>query len=210
MATHDIKYLETVGGSVRIHLDDGRRIDAYPDGRGRFLPRDGATAPVTPDPEDPTAPPNGSWVRPLVGGVATSEYGPRAFDGVASFHYGLDLANPEGQGGIVRAVTDMVITVAQENGTGNSTAGTYVKGHTLNGSHTFNYYHGQAGTLSVHAGQTVAPGTKLFIEGATGNVTGQHLHFEVYTGNYSDPWPPPYGPTPIDPRPFLESHGIVI
>ncbi len=42
-------------------------------------------------------------------------------------------------------------------------------------------------TVYVRVGQTVQEDTVLGIEGATGNVTGRHLHLEVHKGSYSYP-----------------------
>jgi murein DD-endopeptidase MepM/ murein hydrolase activator NlpD len=57
-------------------------------------------------------------------------------------------------------------------------------------------------SLSVRAGQSVTGGQQLGLSGATGNVTGPHLHFEVRTG-------PGYG-TDIDPLAYLRSKGVDI
>jgi murein DD-endopeptidase MepM/ murein hydrolase activator NlpD len=51
----------------------------------------------------------------------------------------------------------------------------------------------------VSAGQTVAKGEAIGVSGATGNVTGPHLHFEVRTT-------PEYG-SDIDPLTYLRTHG---
>jgi murein DD-endopeptidase MepM/ murein hydrolase activator NlpD len=54
----------------------------------------------------------------------------------------------------------------------------------------------------VAAGQAVTEGQEIGISGATGNVTGPHLHFEVRTTPY-------YG-SDIDPVAYMASHGIII
>ncbi|WP_329137368.1 M23 family metallopeptidase [Streptomyces sp. NBC_01476] len=54
----------------------------------------------------------------------------------------------------------------------------------------------------VSAGQTVTEGQEIGISGATGNVTGPHLHFEVRTT-------PDYG-SDIDPVAYMASHGVTI
>ncbi|WP_327292162.1 M23 family metallopeptidase [Streptomyces sp. NBC_01198] len=54
----------------------------------------------------------------------------------------------------------------------------------------------------VSVGQTVASGQEIGISGATGNVTGPHLHFEVRTT-------PNYG-SDIDPVAYLAAHGVTI
>lgn len=151
----------------------------------------------------------GAWVHPLPDSVITSGYGMRE----GGFHYGHDWSSPV-DGRPVYALTEMVITKASDDdnipGYGSSGAGTHVKGHMLDGTHTFAHYHMITGSLAVAAGQTVPAGTIIGIEGSTGNSTGRHLHFEVYEGNFSDPWVGGAGnPNPIDPVPFLNSKGIV-
>lgn len=215
---HTIRYLERVGSAVHIHYVDGKTVIAFPDGRQRWLPHfaDGGVPPTDyepweppPPPEDP--PPPGSWVHPLAGSTLTSPFGWRA----GGFHYGIDLSTTTAPtGGNVVAVTDMIITVAVDAYEGgNASGGTYVKGHTPDGAYTFAYYHGADESLAVTVGPgTVPAGTVLFVEGATGNVTGTHVHFEVSLGNHNDPWPPPYnnGAQFVDPLPILRDNGVVI
>jgi len=52
----------------------------------------------------------------------------------------------------------------------------------------------------VSEGQTVTEGQEIGISGATGNVTGPHLHFEARTS-------PEYG-SDMDPVAYLRSHGV--
>jgi len=56
--------------------------------------------------------------------------------------------------------------------------------------------------LSVSAGQTVTAGQQVGLSGATGNVTGPHLHFEIRTT-------PDYG-SDIDPVGYLRSKGVAV
>ncbi|WP_405774509.1 peptidoglycan DD-metalloendopeptidase family protein [Streptomyces sp. NBC_01538] len=56
--------------------------------------------------------------------------------------------------------------------------------------------------LSVSAGQTVTAGQQLGLSGATGNVTGPHLHFEIRTT-------PDYG-SDVDPIAYLRSKGVAV
>ncbi|MFF1477402.1 LysM peptidoglycan-binding domain-containing M23 family metallopeptidase [Streptomyces sp. NPDC058301] len=53
--------------------------------------------------------------------------------------------------------------------------------------------------LSVSAGQTVTEGQQIGLSGATGNVTGPHLHFEIRTT-------PDYG-SDVDPLAYLRQQG---
>ncbi|MFD5631204.1 peptidoglycan DD-metalloendopeptidase family protein [Streptomyces sp. NPDC127072] len=57
-------------------------------------------------------------------------------------------------------------------------------------------------SLSVSAGQTVTEGQQIGLSGATGNVTGPHLHFEIRTT-------PDYG-SDVDPAAYLRSHGVTV
>ncbi|MEU0783148.1 LysM peptidoglycan-binding domain-containing M23 family metallopeptidase [Streptomyces sp. NPDC006173] len=57
-------------------------------------------------------------------------------------------------------------------------------------------------SLSVSAGQAVTEGQQIGLSGATGNVTGPHLHFEIRTT-------PDYG-SDIDPVAYLRSHGVAV
>ncbi|MFF3333096.1 peptidoglycan DD-metalloendopeptidase family protein [Streptomyces sp. NPDC002888] len=66
------------------------------------------------------------------------------------------------------------------------------------------YYaqYGHLSSLSVSAGQTVTEGQQVGLSGATGNVTGPHLHFEIRTT-------PDYG-SDVDPVAYLRSHGVTV
>lgn len=55
-------------------------------------------------------------------------------------------------------------------------------------------------TVYVKSGMTVTEQTALGVEGATGNVTGRHLHLEVHKGAY-------HYPSGIDPLEFIK-HGL--
>jgi len=214
-----IRFVEKVGNNVHIHYVDGKTVIAVPNGQKMWLPNattesyDGSYTPYVPPPEpDPSAPPPtpspGDWVHPLPGSTMTSGFGMRA----GGWHYGADFSDTTAPvGSPVYSVTDMIITVAVDAYEGgNATAGTYVKGHTPDGAYTFTYNHGADNTLAVSVGQTVTAGTKLFMEGATGNVTGTHLHFEIILGNWPNPWAPPYnnGAQFVDPLPVLRDHGV--
>lgn len=151
----------------------------------------------------------GKWVNPLPGAVITSPYGPRPLppgtsDGggvLANFHYGMDLST--GGGTTVLAPTDLKIVIAKDLDGG---FGTRVDGQTLDGKLTIGMYHMQAGSLKVAAGDTVAAGTPLGVEGATGNVTGPHTHIEFFVGRFESPYVPT-NPT-TDPQPIFASKGI--
>ncbi|MBV1949823.1 M23 family metallopeptidase [Streptomyces sp. BV129] len=60
--------------------------------------------------------------------------------------------------------------------------------------------YGHLSSIGVSVGQRVVPGQQIGLSGATGNVTGPHLHFEARTG-------PDYG-SDIDPVAYLRKHGV--
>lgn len=210
--------IQANGDNLILSFQNGERVFYYPSGRGQWIPR---TAAANPTPVQPPPPPGaGSWVVPLhaAGAVSVSSgYGPRPTPGGTApinggFHYGCDFVPAAGGSADVVAPCPMVVTVVYD-GTGSDpssgTAGRYVKGHATDGSYTFNFFHMVAGSVLVNVGDTLTAGQKIGDMGATGNVTGPHLHFETYPGNISSPWPPPYG-NPVDPLPVLRAHGVSI
>ncbi|MDQ1049157.1 M23 family metallopeptidase [Streptomyces sp. V4I2] len=64
---------------------------------------------------------------------------------------------------------------------------------------TYTQY-GHLSSIGVSVGQTVTPGQQIGLSGATGNVTGAHLHFEARTTAE-------YG-SDINPVAYLRSHGV--
>lgn len=70
-----------------------------------------------------------------------------------------------------------------------SSAGEYVKIDHGSGVYT-RYLHLKSGSRTVQVGDTVKKGQVLGYMGATGNVTGAHLHFDINVGGeYVDPAP---------------------
>ncbi|MGW0878425.1 M23 family metallopeptidase [Streptomyces sp. NPDC002671] len=60
--------------------------------------------------------------------------------------------------------------------------------------------YGHLSSIGVGVGQQVVPGQQIGLSGATGNVTGPHLHFEARTT-------PEYG-SDVDPVAYLRQHGL--
>ncbi|MET8765965.1 M23 family metallopeptidase [Streptomyces sp. NPDC004658] len=60
--------------------------------------------------------------------------------------------------------------------------------------------YGHLSSIGVTVGQKVVPGQQIGLSGATGNVTGPHLHFEARTT-------PDYG-SDVDPVAYLRKHGV--
>ncbi|MDE0473186.1 MAG: M23 family metallopeptidase, partial [Gammaproteobacteria bacterium] len=120
----------------------------------------------------------------------TSGFGTgRVFNGqVSSRHMGLDLAGFPGD--TVRAAADGVVALVD----GFLLAGNIV--YLNHGAGLLTGYFHLSGQL-VEAGDTVIAGTPIGLVGATGRVTGPHLHWVVR-----------YGTTTVDPLSLLALSGI--
>ena len=114
------------------------------------------------------------YIWPL-GGAITSYYGPRW----GRMHTGIDIDGTTGQP-IVASKDGRVIVASYYGGYGNAV----VVDH--GGGASTLYAHMSA--LNVSNGQSVSQGQVVGYVGATGNVTGDHLHFEVrVNGSPQDP-----------------------
>ena len=104
--------------------------------------------------------------------VVTSEFGNRIdpITGQRDGHTGMDLAVPTGTP--IRAALDGTVTLSKYYGT----YGYCVMIDHGNGLTTL---YGHNSRLMVSVGQTVHAGDVISLSGATGRVTGPHLHFEV-------------------------------
>ncbi|SOC43049.1 murein hydrolase activator EnvC family protein [Ureibacillus acetophenoni] len=120
---------------------------------------------------------SGVWTTPTYG-TFTSGYGWRSFGG-GEFHYGVDVANSTGTP--IVAASDGVVSYAAPLSTyGNAVLLT----HSINGKiYTTVYAH--MSSIGVQAGQTVSKGQEIGKMGATGRVTGPHLHFELHNGTWA-------------------------
>lgn len=128
----------------------------------------------------------GRFVWPTIGAYQiSSDYGYRNFgDG---WHGGIDIVRPGGSTGCT--------VVAAEAGTVTFSGWKNSAGYTViidhgNGLKT-HYYHMKQGSLKVSTGQKVKQGQAIGQIGASGYVTGAHLHFEVKV-NGKDVNPKPY------------------
>ncbi|MCX4549126.1 M23 family metallopeptidase [Streptomyces sp. NBC_01387] len=111
-------------------------------------------------------------------------------------HSGQDFVMPTGTP--VKAVHDGTIVKAGPNGGGDGPA--YGNAIEIKVGNTTYAQYAHLSQIDVHVGQTVKAGQVIGKSGATGNVTGPHLHFEIRTG-------PNYG-SGINPVPFLKAHGV--
>lgn len=120
------------------------------------------------------------FIRPVKGySVTTGMY-----YSSGRYHGAVDFSGSGISGKPVYAVADGYVVTTQALRT---SYGNYVIIAHYNGLYTL-YAHGQAGSISVHAGQTVTQGQQIMRVGSTGNSTGPHLHFEVRKspGTYSN------------------------
>ncbi|WP_082120018.1 M23 family metallopeptidase [Saccharothrix sp. ST-888] len=109
----------------------------------------------------------------------------------SGYHTGVDFLVSTGT--TVKAVTTGTVVAS---GWGGSYGNQVVIRHT-DGKYS-EYAHLSA--ITVRTGQSVGAGQQIGRSGATGNVTGPHLHFEVRTG-------PAYG-SDINPVSYLAAHGV--
>lgn len=148
-------------------------------------------------PSQPTAPaaPSGAtrgWTAPVSSYVFTGYYGqPGSWS--KGYHTGQDFAVPSGTA--VRAVGPGRVVTA---GYGRSYGYEVVIRHP-DGRYT-QYAH--LSRIDVSPGQSVSGGQRIARSGATGRVTGPHLHFEVRTT--------PYFGSDVDPLVYLRGHGVTV
>lgn len=108
------------------------------------------------------------------------------------YHGAVDFGSGGINGQPIYAVADGKVVISERL---NGSYGNYIIIYHNNGLFTL-YAHGQDGSRTVQAGQTVKQGQQIMRVGSTGNSSGPHLHFEVRTfpGNYSNR---------VDPRLYL-------
>lgn len=139
-----------------------------------------------------SGPSGGKWALP-VEAPASTPYRQQGSAWSSGYHTGVDFAVPVGTP--VRAVGPGVVVAA---GHGGSYGNEVVIRHD-DGTHS-QYAH--LSKVTVTAGGRVQGGARIGLSGATGNVTGPHLHFEIRTG-------PAYG-SDISPLPYLRKQGLTV
>ncbi|MGA4961377.1 M23 family metallopeptidase [Streptomyces pseudogriseolus] len=137
-----------------------------------------------------TAPSSG-FTSPVPGGGIGTAYKVAGSMWSSGYHTGVDFSVPTGTS--LKAVgAGTVVSAGWGGAYGNQVV------IQLNDGHYAQYAH--LSSLSVSAGQTVSAGQQVGLSGATGNVTGPHLHFEIRTT-------PDYG-SDVDPISYLRSKGV--
>ncbi|MFC4146169.1 M23 family metallopeptidase [Micromonospora mangrovi] len=154
----------------------------------KAAPEPTRTAAAKPRPKPKkTVKPKPTWVIPMKGAEITSCYGPRW----GTLHAGIDFAMPSGTPIHAAAAGTVVQAGDAGDGYGNSVFIDHGNGYLTHYAHQ--------SSLKVTVGEKVSAGEVIGYEGATGDATGPHLHFEVHKGQM---W------NQIDPAPFLRARGI--
>ncbi|MET9732724.1 M23 family metallopeptidase [Streptomyces sp. NPDC006458] len=132
-----------------------------------------------------------TFVSPIAGSYVSTGYRTGGAVWSSGSHTGVDFHAASGT--VVQAVGMGTVVEAGWGGAyGNQVV---IRMH--DGTYT---QYGHLSSIAVSVGQTVVPGQQLGLSGATGNVTGPHLHFEARTTSE-------YG-SDIDPISYLRSHGV--
>ncbi|MGW4690801.1 M23 family metallopeptidase [Kitasatospora cineracea] len=130
------------------------------------------------------------YVAPAPGSVTTG-YKVAGSNWSSGYHTGIDF--PVSTGTSLKAVANGTVVSAGNGGAyGNQVVIKLADGKYAQYAHL--------SSISVSAGQSVTAGQQIGLSGATGNVTGPHLHFEIRTT-------PDYG-SDIDPVAYLAAHGV--
>ena len=130
---------------------------------------------------------------PVSGGTIGTGYHVAGSMWSSGYHTGVDFVVPTGTS-IKSVGAGTVVTAGWGGAYGNQVVVRLADG----------YYaqYGHMSQISVSVGQTVSEGQQLGLSGATGNVTGPHLHFEIRTT-------PDYG-SDVDPVAYLRSKGVAV
>ncbi|WP_418957891.1 M23 family metallopeptidase [Streptomyces tritici] len=129
-----------------------------------------------------------SYALPTSSYTITSEYGQAGSMWSSGYHTGLDFAAPTGTP--VKAVHGGTIKSA-------GWSGSYGYRIVLELEDGTEVWYAHLSSMTVSAGQSVGTGDTIGRVGATGNVTGPHLHLEVHTASGAG----------IDPAAWLREHG---
>ncbi|MGW1466154.1 M23 family metallopeptidase [Streptomyces sp. NPDC002308] len=133
------------------------------------------------------------WTTPVANATVTTQYHASGAMWSSGYHTGSDFSAATGT--VVRAVgPGTVVSAGYDGAYGNEVIIKHADG-------MYSQYAHQS-QLMVSAGQTVTGGQQIGLSGATGNVTGPHLHFEIRTT-------PSYG-SDVDPIAYLRLHGVSI
>ncbi len=132
-----------------------------------------------------------TFVSPIPGSYVSTAYGSGGAVWSSGSHTGIDFHAASGT-----PVQSVGVGTVVEAGWGGA-YGNQVVIKMNDGTYT---QYGHLSSVSVSVGQQVAAGQQIGLSGATGNVTGAHLHFEARTTAE-------YG-SDLDPVAYLRGHGV--
>lgn len=142
--------------------------------------------------------PSGPVRLPVVGAATvTSNFGMRVnpggiYRGTLMLHDGIDIAESSPRL-VVAAMAGTVTKVYTDP------IGTNIVSIDVGQGVQMSYLHLASFNPAVKAGTKAWAGMPVGVEGATGNVTGPHLHFQVHVNSKS-----------TDPRPWMSKHGVTL
>ncbi|MFI6422631.1 M23 family metallopeptidase [Streptomyces sp. NPDC050842] len=143
-------------------------------------------------PTDPSTPSSRGWTAPVSSYVFTGYYGQRG-SWSRGYHTGQDFAVQTGT--TVRSVgPGRVVTAGYSRSYGYEVVIRHPDGRYTQYAHL--------SRIDVSPGQSVSAGQRIARSGATGRVTGPHLHFEVRTT--------PYFGSDVNPLAYLRGHGVPV
>ena len=139
------------------------------------------------------APPAVGFTLPVAGASVGTPYKMSGSMWSSGYHTGVDFVVPTGTS-LKSVGAGTVVSAGWGGAYGNQVVLKLADGHYAQYAHL--------SSLSVSAGQAVTEGQQVGLSGATGNVTGPHLHFEIRTT-------PDYG-SDVDPLAYLRGKGVSV
>ena len=130
-----------------------------------------------------------SWAYPMTNAYCTwrsstnMSFGNRGSNKSRPYHCGIDIASRNGDANVYAAAYGKVVYTGYTSGNGNHV----IIQHTLSGNTVYTLY-SHLNSISCKVGNSVNQGTKIGIYGNTGNSSGRHLHFAIFSGYSSDPY----------------------
>ena len=183
----DVDAVDAERGDYKIVVKPKPKPKPKPSPARLEVAAESAASAAPPAPAAPPAAASGTVVWPVDKRTVSDGFGPRVSPcaGCSSMHMGTDFTG--GNGAPVYAIAAGTVTVSTMSGG----YGQHVYlDSVVNGQKVRSLYsHLQAGSSPVVVGQYVEAGTVLGLIGATGNVTGPHLHHEItVNGTNVDPY----------------------
>ncbi|MFB6671267.1 peptidoglycan DD-metalloendopeptidase family protein [Streptomyces sp. NPDC056390] len=190
------------GGWKKLYSDNRSAIGGNPSlihpglkltiGQKAVAPAAKSSAPAT-QASAPKAATGSGYVLPVQSSSVGTAYKTAGSMWSSGYHTGVDFVVPTGTP-LKAIAAGTVVSAGLDGAYGNEVVIQHADGKYSQYAHM--------SSLSVSSGQTVTEGQQIGLSGATGNVTGPHLHFEIRTT-------PSYG-SDVDPIAYLRAHGVSI